>query len=111
MSARASIAALLLLSCALLTGCSICYRTASRTTEATEDTIGTADGQQDTQTTSAQLQEDVRLANERAKLAEEKSELERQKREFAEERLKQLNKTDGNDKGESHTEGKAAGES
>jgi hypothetical protein len=91
----ASVTALLLLSAALLTGCNISCLT--------DDQEITA------QTTSVQLKEDVRLANERARLAEERAELEKQKRQLAEERLKQPGEADTNDNAEEPIEDKETG--
>jgi predicted small secreted protein len=108
-STKASIGVLLLLSATLLTGCNVSFGTCTKSAQVTGDKIKAAGEQQDieSQKTSAELQEDLRLATERARLAEEKAELEKQKREYAEERLKQLNKTDedGNDKESSEDEG------
>jgi hypothetical protein len=112
-STKASIATLLLLSAALLTGCNVSFGTRTRSAQVTGDKFETAGEQPDieSQKTSAQLQEDLRLATERARLAEEKAELEKQKREFAEERLKQLKKIDKDEDGKESSEDEGMGES
>lgn len=113
MSAKTSIATLLLLSAVLLTGCTVSFGTGTKATQVTGDKIETACEQQDipSQSTPAQQQEELRLANERARLAEEKAEFEKQKREFAEERLKKPDTMDRNENGEEPSEDKVTGES
>ena len=108
MSAKASVATLLLLSLLLLTGCNICFGTRTRSVQASVDKIETA-GDSEPQKSSARLEEDLRLATERARLAEEKAALEKQKRKFSEERLKQLEKSDK--EGQESSGDEAAGES
>jgi hypothetical protein len=97
---KAAIATLLILSVALLTGCNVSYGTDCETAQASaNDTEAIADRRDITSdATSVRLQEDLRLANERASLAEERAELEKQKRQLAEERLKQPDNTGEDDK-------------
>jgi predicted small secreted protein len=113
MRTKASVGILLLLSAALLTGCNASFGTCAKSAQVTGDKIHAAGEQKDIESerTSAQLQEDLRLATKRAKVAEEKAELEKQKREFAEERLKQLEKTDKDGNGKEPSEDEGVGES
>lgn len=92
----ATVATLLLLCSALLTGCNVEYGAESKAVQVAVDKSKTSRERQDnasettaTNATIAQLREDLRLANERARLAEERAALEKQKREFAEERIRE----------------------
>ena len=103
MRTKASIATLLILSGALLTGCNVSYGTDRKTVQVNGNNTREIADQQENITcdaTSVRLQEDLRLARERARLAEERAELEKQKRQLAEERLKQPNETEEDDNAE-----------
>jgi low affinity Fe/Cu permease len=93
MYVKTSIAVLLVVCSALLTGCNVEYGPDSRAVQVAVDKQGRQDNTPDKTTNAAaiaQLREDLRLANERARLAEEKAALEKQKREFAEERIRKI---------------------
>lgn len=78
MNTKTSLLNLLVLSCALLTGCTVTTGSSSRAIRVTDEQQNVSSERK-----VRQLQEELRLAEKRA-------DLEKRKREFAEERLKKL---------------------
>ena len=109
MRIKTSIVTMLTLSVVLLTGCNVHYGTCRNSSQATDDGIGTTGERPDNTPETIRLREDLRVANERAKLAEEQAEREKRLRGFAEERVKQLEKSAQEGKPEDSSEDEDTG--